>query len=61
LLSPHAPDAAAALRAIPHAPVAVVCAGFRSAADLGVDLDWHIQFVADALKARADSLGLAGT
>jgi putative nucleotidyltransferase with HDIG domain len=32
----------------------------NGAADLGVDLDWHIQFVIDAMKARADSLGLAG-
>ena len=31
------------------------------AADLGVDLDWHIQFVVDAMKAQADALGLAGT
>jgi predicted hydrolase (HD superfamily) len=33
----------------------------NGAADLGVDLDWHIQFVTDAMKARAESLGLAGT
>jgi putative nucleotidyltransferase with HDIG domain len=33
----------------------------NGAADLGVDLDWHIQFVIDAMRARADSLGLAGT
>ncbi|HMF42248.1 MAG TPA: protoporphyrinogen oxidase [Polyangia bacterium] len=39
LLARLAPDAAAALRAIPHAPVAVVCLGFRSADGLGVDLD----------------------
>src|SRR5262249_41291217 len=39
LLARLAPDATTALRAIPHAPVAVVCLGFRSAADLGVDLD----------------------
>jgi len=32
----------------------------NGAADLGVELDWHIQFVIDAMKARADSLGLAG-
>jgi predicted hydrolase (HD superfamily) len=32
----------------------------NGAADLGVDLDWHIQFVIDAMKARAESLGLAG-
>ena len=31
------------------------------AADLGVGLDWHIQFVTDAMKAHAESLGLAGT
>jgi putative nucleotidyltransferase with HDIG domain len=33
----------------------------NGAADLGVDLDWHIQFVIDAMRSRADSLGLAGT
>jgi predicted hydrolase (HD superfamily) len=33
----------------------------NGAAELGVDLDWHIQFVVDAMRARADSLGLAGT
>ena len=32
----------------------------NGAADLGVDLDAHIQFVIDAMKARAESLGLAG-
>jgi putative nucleotidyltransferase with HDIG domain len=32
----------------------------NGAADLGVDLDWHIQFVIDAMKARAEALGLAG-
>ena len=31
------------------------------AGDLGVDLDEHIQFVIDAMRARADSLGLAGS
>ena len=30
----------------------------RGAADLGVDLDEHIQFVIDAMAARADELGL---
>jgi putative nucleotidyltransferase with HDIG domain len=30
------------------------------AAELGVDLDEHIQFVIDAMRARADLLGLAG-
>ena len=30
------------------------------AADLGVDLDWHIQFVVDAMRDRAEALGLAG-
>jgi putative nucleotidyltransferase with HDIG domain len=30
------------------------------AADLGVDLDWHIQFVVDAMKANAEALGLGG-
>ena len=33
----------------------------NGAADLGVDLDWHIQFVTDAMKAHAEPLGLAGT
>src|SRR4051794_40183690 len=33
----------------------------RGAADLGVDLDWHIQIVIDAMRARAESLGLAGS
>ncbi len=32
----------------------------RGAEELGVDLDAHIQFVVDAMRARADSLGLAG-
>lgn len=31
------------------------------ATDLGVDLDWHIQFVTDAMKARAELLRLSGT
>ncbi|MEP7343618.1 MAG: HD domain-containing protein [Gemmatimonadaceae bacterium] len=31
------------------------------ASELSVDLDEHIQFVVDAMKARADLLGLAGT
>lgn len=30
------------------------------AADLGVELDEHIQFVIDAMEAQADELGLAG-
>ena len=55
LLAPLAPDAAAALRAIPHAPVAVVCLGFRSAAGLGVDLDAY-GFVV----ARGEGVGLLG-
>jgi putative nucleotidyltransferase with HDIG domain len=33
----------------------------NGASDLGVELEWHIQFVVDAMKARADALGLAGT
>lgn len=32
----------------------------QGAADLGVDLPDHIQFVLDAMRARADVLGLAG-
>jgi predicted hydrolase (HD superfamily) len=31
------------------------------AQELGVDLDEHIQFVIDAMRRRADDLGLAGT
>ena len=31
------------------------------AQELGVELDEHIQFVIDAMKAKADALGLAGT
>lgn len=31
------------------------------AEELGVELDEHIQFVIDAMKARAEALGLAGT
>jgi putative nucleotidyltransferase with HDIG domain len=32
----------------------------NGAADLNVDLDTHIQFVIDAMRAHADALGLAG-
>jgi putative nucleotidyltransferase with HDIG domain len=32
----------------------------EGAADLGIDLDEHIQFVVDAMRANADRLGLAG-
>jgi putative nucleotidyltransferase with HDIG domain len=32
----------------------------NGAADLGVDHDLHIKFVIDAMKARAEALGLAG-
>ncbi len=31
------------------------------ASELGVDLDEHIQFVVEAMKARAELLGLGGT
>jgi putative nucleotidyltransferase with HDIG domain len=31
------------------------------AADLGVELDWHIQFVVDAMRGRAEALGLGGS
>ena len=31
------------------------------AADLGVDLDWHIQFVVDAMRGRAEALGLGSS
>lgn len=33
----------------------------RGAEELGVELDEHIQFVVDAMRANADALGLAGT
>ncbi len=33
----------------------------RGAAELGVDLDEHITFCIEAMKARADELGVAGT
>ena len=33
----------------------------QGAAELGVDLDEHIAFVIEAMKARAEELGLAGT
>jgi predicted hydrolase (HD superfamily) len=33
----------------------------RGAQELGVDLDEHIQFVVDAMKGAADSLGLGGS
>jgi oxygen-dependent protoporphyrinogen oxidase len=55
LLAPLAPDGAAALRAIPHAPVAVVCLGFRDGNDLGLDLDAY-GFVA----ARSEGMQLLG-
>jgi oxygen-dependent protoporphyrinogen oxidase len=57
LLAPHAAAAAEALRAIPHAPVAVVCLGFRAAdADaLGMDLDAY-GFVV----ARGEGISLLG-
>jgi predicted hydrolase (HD superfamily) len=32
----------------------------RGAADLGVELDTHIQFVIDAIAQRSDELGLRG-
>jgi predicted hydrolase (HD superfamily) len=32
----------------------------NGAADLGVELEWHIQFVVDAMRREADALGLAG-
>lgn len=33
----------------------------QGAAELGVDLDEHIQFVIDAMRGSADAIGLAGT
>jgi predicted hydrolase (HD superfamily) len=33
----------------------------QGAAELGVDLDEHIQFVIDAMRPVADSVGLKGT
>ncbi|MES1209375.1 MAG: protoporphyrinogen oxidase, partial [Pseudomonadota bacterium] len=56
LLAPHAPDAADALRAVPHAPLAVVTLGFRAAPEtLGMDLAAY-GFVA----ARGEGLDLLG-
>ena len=56
LLAPHAAAAAAALRAIPHAPVAVVTLGFRAPAEaLGMDLEAY-GFVA----ARGEGVALLG-
>jgi oxygen-dependent protoporphyrinogen oxidase len=55
LLAPLAPEAATALRSISHAPVAVVCVGFRAADGLGVDLDAY-GFVV----ARGEGIGLLG-
>ena len=58
LLAPGAPEAAAALRAIRHAPVAVACLGFRGGPgqrDLGMDLHAY-GFVA----ARGEGLQLLG-
>jgi oxygen-dependent protoporphyrinogen oxidase len=57
LLAPHAAVAAEALRAIPHAPVAVVCLGFKAAdaAALGMDLDAY-GFVV----ARGEGIALLG-
>jgi len=57
LLAPHAAGAAEALRAIPHAPVAVVCLGFRAAdaEALGIDLDAY-GFVV----ARGEGISLLG-
>jgi protoporphyrinogen/coproporphyrinogen III oxidase len=57
LLASHAADAAQALRAIHHAPVAVVCLGFRAtnASALGMDLDAY-GFVV----ARGEGLSLLG-
>ena len=57
LLAPHAGDAAQALRSVPHAPVAVVCLGFRNAdaAALGMDLDAY-GFVV----ARGEGLAILG-
>ena len=57
LLAPHAAGAAEALRAIPHAPVAVVCLGFRAAdaGALGMDLDAY-GFVV----ARGEAISLLG-
>jgi len=55
LLAPHAAEAAAAIRGITHAPVAVVCAGFRSGEGLGADLDAY-GFVV----ARSEGVRLLG-
>jgi oxygen-dependent protoporphyrinogen oxidase len=56
LLAPHAAEAADALRAIPHAPVAVVTLGFRAPPEtLGMDLAAY-GFVA----ARGEGIELLG-
>jgi oxygen-dependent protoporphyrinogen oxidase len=54
LLETLAPEAASALRAVPTAPVAVVCLGFRGP-DLGMDLDGY-----GFLAARGEGVRLLG-
>jgi oxygen-dependent protoporphyrinogen oxidase len=54
LLQPLVPDAAAALRAVPTAPVAVVCLGFGEG-DVGMDLDAY-----GFLAARGEGVRLLG-
>lgn len=56
LLAAHAPEAAATLQAITHAPVAVVCLGFHAPADaLGMDVEAY-GFVA----ARGEGVKVLG-
>jgi oxygen-dependent protoporphyrinogen oxidase len=55
LIAPLAPAAAAALASVPHAPIAVTALGFRSAADLGIDLEAY-GFVV----ARGEGIDLLG-
>jgi oxygen-dependent protoporphyrinogen oxidase len=55
LLAPLAPSAAAALKAIPHAPIAVTALGFKTAAQVGMDLEAY-GFVV----ARGEGVDLLG-
>jgi oxygen-dependent protoporphyrinogen oxidase len=62
LLDPLCPNAAAALRAVPRAPVAVVCLGFRpGGAPLGIDLRAYGFLVArpDGAEGAAGASGAA--
>ena len=52
LLEPYAPQIGEAFRTLVYAPVAVVCLGFASADDLGVDLDGYGFVVARGERVR---------